>query len=325
MCEHKKVFAIALFSTLFLFIILPFGYGEKGYIDKTKLQALMDETRSHPAKVLKGIEESLAESLKDTFATYEIEKAYDKENLIILLAGDVNGNELFEFYVNEKGTDLFKAQIDGYNVIHFAATANNVAVVEFVKKKINDDYKFYQLINAKGGDIEETPLLLAAEGGNLEMVKFLIENGADITAVSCAGFNVFTFAIPDFWEARYKKDKCLKVVEYLIDVFKQQGLNVANFLNAGGSFEQVESDEKKILHTNFTALHSASFFVSPVEFIKLLVEKGGVDPNVKTGEGRTALDLANLAFEKMEQYSSLDEIRKYLKEEIITYLKEITS
>ena len=98
--------------------------------------------------------------------------------------------------------------------------------------------------------------------GDLEIVKFLVESGADVNAKDKEGWSVLM-------EASYEGH--LKVIKYLIENGK---VNV-----------NAKDDD------GWTALMRASWR-GYFEIVKYLVEKGA-DINIKNNNGKTALDLAD--------------------------------
>src|SRR5882672_10298780 len=72
--------------------------------------------------------------------------------------------------------DINACATDGYNALHFAVHKNDIsAATELIDAGIE--------IN-KAGDLGYTPLHVACMTGNIEMVKLLIEEGADVFALS---------------------------------------------------------------------------------------------------------------------------------------------
>lgn len=66
---------------------------------------------------------------------------------------------------------------------------------------VRDDTAITVLLLAHGADLKArnqsgmTPLMMAANMGNLEITKILVEQGADVNAVSARGYNVFVVCI----------------------------------------------------------------------------------------------------------------------------------
>ena len=58
-----------------------------------------------------------------------------------------------------------------------------------------------------------TPLMYAVENGELDMVKLLVENGADIDVIDKCGFNVICVAADNYWDS----PENLQIITYLMD------------------------------------------------------------------------------------------------------------
>jgi ankyrin repeat protein len=82
-------------------------------------------------------------------------------------------------------SDINRCATDGDNALHFAVRNGDLGLA-------NDLIEAGIEIN-KAGDLGYTPLHVACICGNLEMVKLLIENGADVFALS-EGYPPFTTA-----------------------------------------------------------------------------------------------------------------------------------
>lgn len=81
------------------------------------------------------------------------------------------------FMLIERGANLNMLGIKDETYLHYAALAGFTDVAEFLvkKKKIFYANTLYVNVSTKGG---KTPLHYAVYGGNIETVKFLVENGA---------------------------------------------------------------------------------------------------------------------------------------------------
>ena len=117
-------------------------------------------------------------------------------------------------------------------------------------------------INAKDRD-GWTALIWASCKGYLEIVKYLVENGADIDAKDNEGWSALM-------EASYEGH--LKVVKYLVE----KGIDRVNVKDNDG----------------WTALMRASWR-GYLEIVQYLVEIGA-DINIKNKDGKTALDWADI-------------------------------
>lgn len=143
----------------------------------------------------------------------------------------------------------FKLKVDNQEYI---ITANNINDA-FIKVVLDEDIY---------GETryEMTPLIYGSFSGNLSLVKFAIENGADIDTRNGDDRNLMMIA---------SKEGNFEIVKYLLE--NDADVNV--------------TDE-----FGYTALMRASK-EGNLEIVKYLIEKGA-DVNIKNYEGKTALDLA---------------------------------
>ncbi|HAC31307.1 MAG TPA: hypothetical protein DCF70_01610 [Treponema sp.] len=141
--------------------------------------------------------------------------------------------------------------IGGRTLLHLATFSNCVESVKFFLEKGLD-------IEAKSDDDEGfTPLMLAAcNNDNTEVIQFLIDNGADINALTSYGENLLRLS------AEWNEN--LDVVKFFIDKF------------------DIESRD----NNGFTPLLGAAATQKNLEVIKLL-EDSGADINAKGKRGET--------------------------------------
>ena len=132
----------------------------------------------------------------------------------------------------------------------------------------NNDILSVQELIKKGVDVSEldanqdAPLVIAAYKGHTEIVKKLLEAGADITAVDPAMKATALHA------AAYagRTDAARVLIAYKIDIDKQGPYN------------------------GYTALHDA-IWQNNIETAKVLIE-AGANLKIKSKDGQTAFDLA---------------------------------
>jgi ankyrin repeat protein len=175
---------------------------------------------------------------------------------------------------------------------------------------IKNDLKSVKELIIKGADVNyfspydgTTLLMIAASNGNMEIIKYLVEEGVDINAKNYRGANVLMFIA----------NKDMDVFKYLIE----NGADIYNKTNDGMTLLMAFSDNFEIINyllekgqdvndkrsDGYTVLMFASMNGS-LEIVKYLIEKGA-DINDVEVSGKNALILA----EEYNQY----EIADYLK------------
>lgn len=160
----------------------------------------------------------------------------------------------------------------GRNVIvHYLGSLNKDKdtdynlVLKYLKYFVSKGADVNAKVETKNGD-GATPLLAAAAFGNVEVVKFLVSKGADVT-VGMRG-------ITPLHLAGDSKDKDGEIAKFLVS----KGADV----NA-----KIDKDHKK--YGGSTPLHVAA--EGNIEVVKFLVSKG-VDVNAKNSTGQTPLHVA---------------------------------
>jgi Ankyrin repeats (3 copies) len=138
--------------------------------------------------------------------------------------------------------------------------------------------------HVRGGARMWTPLHSAAYYGNLEIVKKLIEYGADISAEDLDGCTPLFIAS----EGRYLKDRA--VIRLLVE----HGADI-NARTMDGS----------------TPLHEAAL-CGALDVVRLLLEHGA-DVEAKDDDGKTAIQVVGMADDPVDP-GGLDEIKKLLLE-----------
>lgn len=91
------------------------------------------------------------------------------------------------FYLIEQGADIYDFDEHGVSIFEMAITYDNIEVVEFFLKQGID-------VNFTRRKSHFTPLMTAVCYGRNEIVKLLIEHGADKKAVDIKGISVVDFA-----------------------------------------------------------------------------------------------------------------------------------
>jgi ankyrin repeat protein len=132
------------------------------------------------------------------------------------------------------------------------------------------------------GDKDNTPLTIASHHGHLDIVTFLMDHGANISARTNTGMTSLMFAS---WKGH------LDIVEFLV--------------NRGAKVNDIRSDGGQ------TSLMFASEY-GHLEVVKFLVEnkKDPANVDLKTKYNKTALDLAR----KQGKTEVVEYLEKYMKD-----------
>lgn len=84
--------------------------------------------------------------------------------------------------------DLNLKAMDNFTVLHFAVQGNNDTIIQYILRKCK---KNKSLINSKISKGQKTALHIAAKNNNFNVVKALIEAGADKNIKNSSGQNAF--------------------------------------------------------------------------------------------------------------------------------------
>jgi len=200
-------------------------------------------------------------------------------------AAEVGNFEIVQYLV-EKGANINAEDSEQYTALHRASIAMNSNVVKFLVKKGSD-------ANVAGGLRRRPVLQDAALRGGFEIVKCLIENGANVTAQDSEGYTALHRAMLTYQ---------LNVVEYLLQhgadielrggprqetplhVAARKGKYMVKLLVNNGA------DLNAVDRAGYTALHK-SMMAGKIGIAQYLIEKGA-DVNIKGGpEEKTVLGL----------------------------------
>ena len=212
-------------------------------------------------------------------------------------------NEIVK-YLLEKGANLYIETQNEYRLFQIAVENNKLTIVkQLVKKNIDvnakdpnkwtalhiasrDNYMdiasyLINYCNANVNDfdrVNNTPLHIASQYGNQEIVQLLIINHADINYVNSEGWTPLHIA------SQYNNERVIKL---LID--RNADVNLTTY-------------------EDWTPLHIATYY-NNIKTVKKLLEKHP-DLNKKTEDGLTALDIAFNTRNKEIYYLLLDHISK---------------
>jgi ankyrin repeat protein len=218
-------------------------------------------------------------------SSYSIDVNYEKDHgwTLLHIAADKGNADICKILIDAGA--IVKSDDYGKTPLHVAAASGNVEVCKILiggrladvyakddKGKTPFDYaesveikdflcnvavKLLEAENHQGS--KKTPLLLAITHANVDVVKYLVERGADISVTD------------EYGEAPLFDAVCsgnLGVVKYLVE---EKGLNVNIKANDGT-----------------TPLFKAAAWSGKLEVVKYLVEKGA-DVNAKDNNGETPL------------------------------------
>ncbi|XP_067660337.1 ankyrin repeat domain-containing protein 50-like [Haliotis asinina] len=122
-----------------------------------------------------------------------------KKKTPLMLAAANGAKDVVKFLV-EHGADLSLTYAGGSNTLHLASWGGHLEVVKYIVSQNKVD------INSRGWQ-KKTPLMVAAANGAKDVVKFLVEHGADLLLVHGSGINTLHMAC---------RGGHLEVVKYIV-------------------------------------------------------------------------------------------------------------
>ncbi|XP_062578831.1 serine/threonine-protein phosphatase 6 regulatory ankyrin repeat subunit B-like [Saccostrea cucullata] len=201
----------------------------------------------------------------------------DNDGWTALQSACRGGSVEIVFFLIEKGMDINILSNNGRSILHIACLNGKFEVCEYLVEN------YPHLLDVKD-KFSETVLHDAAWGGNVQIVKLLIEKKMDINALQGDGETILHQCC---------RSGKMEMCEYLVNHFPDL-------------LEIRDND-------GWTALHSACK-VGSVEIVSFLIEKG-MDINILSNNGRSILHLAgfNGKFEVceylVENYPNLLDLR----------------
>ena len=214
--------------------------------------------------------------------------ATDNSNQTPLMYACYDGGRLDNIkMLIQNGADIQMSSSNGSTVLHFASQMSNQEVVEFLLK-LNEIS-----VNARDNS-NQTPLMSAChDGGRLDNIKMLVQNGADIQTSSSNGSTVLHFA-------SHLSNQ--EVVEFLlklneISVNATDNSNQTPLMHAcydGGRLNNIKmliqngADIQASSSNGSTVLHFASSN-SNQEVVEFLLKLNGISANVTTNNNETPL------------------------------------
>ncbi|XP_067660340.1 putative ankyrin repeat protein RF_0381 [Haliotis asinina] len=152
-----------------------------------------------------------------------------KQKTPVMVAAEMGKKDVVEFLV-EHGADLLLVKDGGSNILHLACKGGYVEVVKYIVSQNKVD------INSAGWK-QRTPVIVAAEMGEKDVVEFLVEHGADLLLVKDGGSNILHLAC---------KGGHLEVVKYIVSQNKVD-INSRGWLRKTPVMVAAEMGEKKVV------------------------------------------------------------------------------
>ena len=227
------------------------------------------------------------------------------ENIFKLISEE-KIEELTEYILNEKNEIWKVKRVDDLTVLHNACAIDKTkmaeTIIEQTKKRLklnsesilspeereNNETIFKDFINAKTLGDNQTALHYASFRGNIKIIKLLIENHADIKALTLGGYNMLHKA------AQGNKPSAIIYFnkKYNMDLYatEEDGMNALHIASFNGMDNSVIYLLSLGINPNirdkngFTALHYA-VKKQHIRIIKKLLQKGA-DRNIKDNKSK---------------------------------------
>ena len=194
--------------------------------------------------------------------------------------------ELFNYILDEKNEIWNIKKGDDINILHSACVLDNFKMVKLIiettKKRLKLEQKneanqkiFNDFINAKTEIEQLTPLHYAAYRGNIKLIELLIQNNANVHALSYNGLNML------------HKGAQGNSPNSIIYFNKKHNIDISSINNEG-----------------LNAMHFAA--ISGMDNSVIYLLNMGLDPNLQDFQGNTALHYA-------VKYSQIRIIKKLLQ------------
>ncbi|XP_067652901.1 ankyrin repeat domain-containing protein 50-like [Haliotis asinina] len=188
----------------------------------------------------------------------------------------------------DRGANVSLVDETGDNVLHFACIGGNLETVKLILSQDVID------INSRGNG-SRTPVMDAAWKGDRNMVKLLLDRGANVSLVDETGDNVLHFACIGGDLKTVKLILSLNVIGInsrgcgsrtsVMEAALKGHQDVVNFLvGRGANVSLVDETGNNVLH--FACIGG------DLETVKLILSLTKVEINARNFDGRTATDLA---------------------------------
>jgi len=215
------------------------------------------------------------------------------ENALFYIARKPKQEEVINYFLS-KGVDVNQPDKEGNTAFIAAAGSNrDLATLELLSKNV----KNINQVNAKG----VSALAMAVRGNSAEIVKFLLDKGADINAADKDGNNLayylFQAYSPRGMEDFNAKLNVLKDKGYNLGAVQPNGNSLYHLAVAKNDLALVKLVADFNVDVNlknkegYTALHKAAMTAKDAELMKYLISVGA-KKDVATDFKETPYDLA---------------------------------
>ncbi|MEA5140976.1 ankyrin repeat domain-containing protein [Arcicella rigui] len=224
------------------------------------------------------------------------------ENVLHFIVRKPNQKDIIEHFL-AKGVNVNQADEEGNTVFAYAAASNrDLATLELLLAKTTN----INQANQKG----ETPLALAVKSNSPEVVKFLLDKGADVKAVNTNGENLLAYLVQAYPSSEGRGGFGPKPEDFdaKLKVLQEKGLSVATPQKNGntlfhlavlkndlGILKRVQAlgiDVNAKNAEGITALHKAAMIAKDDNILKYLLSIGA-KKEAETNFKETAFDLAS--------------------------------
>ncbi|XP_046551542.1 ankyrin-3-like [Haliotis rubra] len=202
----------------------------------------------------------------------------------LMMAAQEGHRRIFDFLIR-KGANVSQVDDNGDNVLHWACRGGHVGMVKYLLLQHNLD------INSRA-NTGKTPLMVTVHYGYINVCKFLVSMGANVSQVDDDGDNILHFA------CRGEHVEMVKYVllQHNLDINSRTNtgktplmvtvhygyINVCKFLvSMGANVSQVDDDGDNILHFACRGGH--------VGMVKYVLLQHNLDINSRANTGKTPL------------------------------------
>jgi ankyrin repeat protein len=248
---------LLLFSSNFnLFNVVKYlvekKHADVTYENNNGITSLILACRKGDSKIIKCLVENCPDQKRVKYVNHK-----DNHNETSLISSILNGNLEIVKYLVENGANVIDKDEKETNLMWACSIkTNSFEIVKYLMEKISEELDHEELVKYVNSEnsLRDTSLMWACSNGNLEVIKYLVEKGANVNHENNYGETSLTRASVGN----------LEVVKYLVE---NGAADLTNNLN--------KSLLKASQHGN-------------LEVVEYLVEKGA-DINYKDKYGKTSL------------------------------------